>query len=157
MGYTWREGVSVAGGWGRGGRGGLERVVRFPWWLGCWRQRGAIAAPAFPRPIPCHEFVLAGARRCALGWQVGVPDSMRESFQPETLASMWEQKGVTAGVLYAALVKWSLKGTMETPSAASFAPVFLNKNIAAGWISVKTNIVLIKMLQEVGFVNANTL
>lgn len=50
-----------------------------------------------------------------------------------------------------ALVKWSPKGTVESPSKASFAPVFQNKNIALGWISVKINIVLIKMLQEVGF------
>lgn len=40
---------------------------------------------------------------------------------------------------------------METPSKTSFAPVFLNKNIAWGWISVKISIVFIKMLQKVVF------
>lgn len=73
-----------------------------------------------------------------------------ENLFNQTFASLWEQKDVASGVLYAALVKWSLKGTMDTPSKASFSPVFLNKNTGLGWVSVKASIVLIKMLQEVG-------
>lgn len=72
-----------------------------------------------------------------------------ENLSNQAFASLWEQREVTSGVLYTALVKWSLKGTVETLSKASFSSVFLKKNTVLGWVSVKINIVLIKMLQEV--------
>lgn len=136
---------------GQTGRGMQTGFVLFPRRLGRLRQRGAIAAPRFPWLIPCHEFLLGGTRQCAFGWQVYLI-RFKNFSHPRHLHLSGSKKEVTSGVLYAALAQWCLKGTVKTPSRASLAPVFLNKTVALGWISVKANIVLIKLLQEVGLV-----
>lgn len=71
--------------------------------------------------------------------------------QKSGLESLWEQKEVTSRVIYVTLIKHSLRGSMVIPPKQHLPHFFLNKNIALGWISVKINIVLIKMLQGVGF------